>query len=84
MDKRLLTLLQCPVSQKGLAVAKKDLIERSNAEIAAGALVDHQGNKVTAPLSEALVTDDGRRLYRVDDGIPVLLEPESISTEQLD
>ena len=34
-------------------------------------------------LDEALVTDDGKLLYPVSDGIPVLLESESIGLEQL-
>ncbi len=83
MDKRLLTILRCPVSHKGLAVLKKDKLARINAAIDAGELVNHEGTKVAAPLAEALVTDDGKRIYPVDDGIPVLLEDESISMEQL-
>ena len=34
-------------------------------------------------LSEALVTDDGKVLYPVTNGIPVLLEGESINLEPL-
>ncbi len=84
MDKQLLTLLRCPISQKGLAIAKKDLIDRVNAEIDGGALSNEQGHPVQVPFKEALVTDDGRRLYRIDDGIPVLLEHESINLEPID
>ena len=83
MDKRLLTILRCPVSHKGLAVLKKDKLAKINAAIAAGELVNHEGTKVATPLAEALVTDDGERVYPIDDGIPVLLEDESISMEQL-
>jgi uncharacterized protein YbaR (Trm112 family) len=35
------------------------------------------------PLADALLTDDGKVLYPVADGIPVLLEGESINMEQL-
>jgi uncharacterized protein YbaR (Trm112 family) len=84
MDKRLLTILRCPVSHKGLAVLKGDALAAVNAAIDAGKLVNHEGATVAASLSEALITDDGKRLYPVDDGIPVLLEGESISMEQLD
>jgi len=84
MDKRLLTILRCPISHKGLAVLKKDRLAAVNAAIAAGKLVNHEGDTLTAPLTEALVTDDGKRAYPVDDGIPVLLEDESINLEQLD
>ncbi len=83
MDKRLLTILRCPISHKGLSVLKKDELARINAAIAAGELVNHEGAAVANPLTEALITDDGKRIYPVDDGIPVLLEDESISTEQL-
>jgi uncharacterized protein YbaR (Trm112 family) len=83
MDKRLLTILRCPVSQKELTVLKKDRLARVNEAIRAGKLVNHEGSVLDKPLAEALITDDGKRLYPVDDGIPVLLEDESISLEQL-
>jgi uncharacterized protein YbaR (Trm112 family) len=84
MNKRLLTILRCPVSHKGLAVLKKDRLAQVNAAIAAGHIITHDGSKVVEPLNEALVTDDGKRIYPVADGIPVLLEDESIGLEQLD
>ena len=34
-------------------------------------------------MREALVTRDRKRVYRVDDGIPVLLAEEAIDTDQL-
>ncbi|MCJ7592090.1 MAG: Trm112 family protein [Woeseiaceae bacterium] len=83
MDKRLLTILRCPVTHKGLSVLKKDKLDRVNAAINAGELKNQEGSAVTKALTEALVTDDGKRIYPVDDGIPVLLEGESISVEQL-
>ena len=83
MDKRLLTILRCPVSHKGLSVVKKDKLAIINAAIDAGELRNHEGAALESPLTEALITDDGKRLYPVDDGIPVLLEDESISMEQL-
>jgi uncharacterized protein YbaR (Trm112 family) len=84
MNKRLLTILRCPVSHKGLAVLQKDRLAEINAAIAAGHITAHDGSKVVEPLYEALVTDDGKRIYPVADGIPVLLEDESIGLEQLD
>lgn len=83
MDKRLLTILRCPVSHKGLSVLKKDKLEKINAAIGEGGLVNHEGTQLAEPLAGALVTDDGKRVYPVADGIPVLLEDESISMEQL-
>ena len=84
MNKHLLTILRCPVSHKGLAVLAKDKLAAVNAAIEAGNITAHDGSKVLEPLHEALVTDDGKRIYPVADGIPVLLEDESIGLEQLD
>ncbi len=83
MDKRLLTILRCPVSHKGLSILKKDTLEQLNAAIQQGELKNREGEQLTEPLAEALITDDGKRVYPIDDGIPVLLEGESISMEQL-
>jgi len=83
MDKRLLSILRCPVSHKGLVVLAKDKLAQVNAAIDAGELHNHEGSAVSKALDEALITDDGKRIYPVDDGIPVLLEDESISMEQL-
>jgi len=83
MDKRLLTILRCPVTHKGLSVLKKDKLATVNTAIEAGEVSTLEGVKLVEPLTEALVTDDGKRLYPVNDGIPVLLESESIHVEQL-
>ena len=83
MDKRLLAILRCPVTQKGLALAKRATLDEVNAAIGSGAVSNGDGRAVAEPLTEALVTDDGKLLYPVANGIPVLLEGESISLEQL-
>jgi uncharacterized protein YbaR (Trm112 family) len=82
MDKRLLSILRCPVTHKGLSVLKKEKLEKVNAAIAAGQVATLDGTQLDQPLDEALITDDGKRLYPVNDGIPVLLEGESIQVEQ--
>ncbi|MEX0976574.1 MAG: Trm112 family protein [Woeseia sp.] len=84
MDKRLLGILCCPISHKGLALARGDLLKKVNAAIAARRLANREGETLSEALGEALVTDDGKLLYPVRDGIPVLLESESIGLEQLD
>ena len=62
---------------------KKDKLDKINQAIEAGRISTHEGARVSEPLAEALVTDDGKRVYPVNDGIPVLLEGESIHMEQL-
>jgi uncharacterized protein YbaR (Trm112 family) len=84
MDKRLLSILCCPVTHKGLMVAKSDLIAKVNTAITAGSLENRDGHTLSGALKEALVTDDGKILYPVNDGIPVLLEGESVTLDQLE
>lgn len=84
MDKRLLSILCCPVTHKGLETAKSGLLFKVNSAITAGALESRDGQKLIGALKEALVTDDGKILYPINDGIPVLLEGESILLDQLD
>jgi uncharacterized protein YbaR (Trm112 family) len=82
MDKRLLTILRCPVTHKGLSLLKKDKLDEINAAIAEGKVSTLDGVRLEHALGEALITDDGKRIYPVNDGIPVLLESESIQVEQ--
>lgn len=84
MEKRLLNILRCPVTHKGLALAKSETLGRVNAAIADGRVANHDGAVLTEPLSAALVTDDEKLLYPVANGIPVLLEGESIALAQLE
>lgn len=84
MDKKLLNILCCPVSHKGLAIAKSDLLRKVNKAIDASDVSNREGVVVGETLDEALVTDDGKLLYPIIDGIPVLLEGESIALEQLE
>jgi uncharacterized protein YbaR (Trm112 family) len=83
MDKKLLTILCCPVTHKGLGVARPDLLASINSAIDDGRLVNREGAVLSGHLAEALVTDDGKLMYPVNDGIPVLLEGESVSLDAL-
>ena len=84
MQKRLLNLLRCPVTHKGLYIAKREMLGRVNAAIQAGGMSNRDGTVLADSLAEALITDDSKMLYPVINGIPVLLEGESISLGQLE
>jgi len=83
MDKRLLTILRCPVTHKGLSQASAAILKQVNTAIESGDVGNRDGRTLDEALSEALVTDDGKVLYPVANGIPVLLEGESVNLEQL-
>jgi uncharacterized protein YbaR (Trm112 family) len=83
MDKRLLAILRCPVTHKELSLASRPTLKEVNAAIDAGKLSNRDGRVLDESLEEALVTDDGKVLYPVAGGIPVLLEGEAVNMEQL-
>lgn len=82
VDGKLLEILCCPVSKVPLKFLTEKKLEKLNAAIAAGEALYIGGDKVEKPLSEALVTEDGKVIYAVNDGIPVLLEEQGIGTTQ--
>jgi uncharacterized protein YbaR (Trm112 family) len=84
MDRKLLDLLVCPVTRQPLALLDSRGLQAVNAAIAAGSVVRGDGSAQREALREALVTRDRKTLYRLDDGIPVLLAEEAIATAQLD
>jgi len=74
----LLEILVCPETKQPVAPAGPELLARLNQEIRAGHVRTRGGRAVSEPIAEALVREDGRILYAVDDGIPVMLIEESI------
>ena len=84
MDKKLLSILCCPITHKGLSEADSGLLSRLNSAIADGGIRNRDGDTLDSRIEEALVTDDGKLLYPVDDGIPVLLEGASVMLDQLE
>ena len=84
MDRKLLDLLVCPVTRQPLSRLDSRGLQAVNAAIAAGGVVRGDGSAQRDTLREALVTRDRKTLYRLDDGIPVLLAEEAIATAQVD
>lgn len=78
MDRKLLDLLVCPATRQPLALLDKPGLEALNRAIAAGSVKHADDTAQTEAIREALITRDRKILYRVDDGIPVLLIEEGI------
>ena len=80
MDRKLLDILCCPATKQPLAVLNKAELKALNEAIAAGNLKRVDGSLQSAPLKEGLITRDHQTIYRIEDGIPVLLSDEGIAT----
>ncbi len=78
VNPELLEILVCPETKQPVKQADPELLARLTTEIEAGRLRNRGGEPVTRALSEALVREDGKVVYPVDDGIPVMLIEESI------
>jgi uncharacterized protein YbaR (Trm112 family) len=79
---QLLEILCCPVSKTPLTVLGRQKLEKLNRAIENGGALYVGGEKVTEPLQEGLITEDGKVIYPVQDDIPILLEEKAIGTAQ--
>jgi uncharacterized protein YbaR (Trm112 family) len=83
MDKRLLDILCCPVSKTPVRPVSKHELDALNDAIAAGKVDSVAGAGIRERVTEALITTDRKVIYRIEDGIPVMLPEEGIGTLQL-
>lgn len=79
----LLDILCCPVSHEPLLPLSRNKLKTLNGAIATGEIQYVDGAKVEAELAAALITRDGKVVYPIEDGIPVLLPERGIGTTQL-
>ena len=82
IDRKLLDIICCPVSKVPLVPLSAKQLAALNKEIAAGTTVNVDAQVVSGLLSTGLLTTDGKIIYRIEDGIPVLLPEEGIATLQ--
>ena len=74
----LLEILVCPETKQPVRPASTDELARLNAAVRAGRVRTRGGRALSEAVAEGLVREDGRVLYPVDDGIPMMLIEESI------
>src|SRR3546814_11647285 len=83
MGRQRLDILACPAPRQPLSLLDKPGIEALNRAIAGGGVTRADDTPQAEPLREALVTRDRKTVYRVDDGIPVLLAEDGLATGQV-
>ena len=83
MDRKLLDLLVSPDTRQPLSLLDAKGLDALNRAIGTGSVTKADGNPLAQPLRQALVTRDRKQVFRLDDGIPVLLAEEAIATDQI-
>ncbi len=83
IDRRLLEILCCPVSKVPVRLAASAELACLNRAIEAGHALDVAGKTIAEHVDEALITTDRKVIYRIEDGIPVMLPDLGIGTTQL-
>lgn len=81
VDQQLLDILACPETREAVSLADAALVESLNRKIEAGQLTNRAGETVTEPMDGGLVREDGRVLYVIRSGIPVMLVEQGIRLE---
>lgn len=82
IDRKLLDIICCPVSKVPLVPLSAKQLTALNKEISAGAALNVDAQIVSGLLNAGLLTTDGKIIYRIEEGIPVLLPEEGIATVQ--
>lgn len=84
IDKRLLEILCCPSTRQPVLPLSAAQLAAFNSALADGRLRHADGSELPGPLKEGLITRDGKTVYRVDDGIPVMLAEQAVDVSALD
>ena len=74
----LLEIIRCPESQQPLAIADGALVQRLNDAISRGVLHNRAGEKVAEKIEGGLIRADGKMIYPIRHGVPILLLEQAI------
>ncbi len=78
INESLLRILACPETHQKVSMAPADLISSLNKRVADKSLTNRSSQLVTEPCDGGLLREDGKVLYPIRQGIPVMLIEEAI------
>jgi uncharacterized protein YbaR (Trm112 family) len=84
IDSQYLETLYCPITKSRLELLNRDQLNVLNELIHNKQALFIDGAMIEDELQEALVTIDHRMIYRVVEGIPMMLPERAIPFEQLE
>lgn len=83
LDDKLLEVLCCPKTKVPVKMLPEEKLKKLNDLIKEGGVRFAGGDAVAEKLEEALITEDGKTVYTIQTGIPIMLEDKGIATEPL-
>lgn len=83
IDAELLDILVCPETRQPVHMAGPEVIANVNTAIEAGSVTNRAGEVVRTRLDSGLIREDGRVLYAIRDGIPIMLVDEALVLDEL-
>ena len=84
LDKRLLEILCCPVSKQPVAMLSGRQLDALKQAAVGGSVKHVDGSALEKAPEAGLLTRDGKLIYLIDDGIPVMLADQAVETSQID
>ncbi len=78
IDAEILKILCCPETHQPLRMADDARVAEVNRQIAAGQLKDGAGKIVSEKIDGGLLREDGKVLYPIRNGLPILLIDEAL------
>lgn len=83
LDKRLLEILCCPVSKQPVQLLNARQLDCVRLAQSARSLSLLDGSNFSEPVEAGLLTRDGKTIYLIVDGIPIMLADQAVATAQL-
>lgn len=84
INTNLLEILRCPTTKQPLSILSKEQLGTINQAISAGNVHYADGSVVDRELDDGLITNNGNWIYRVDAGIPIMLQAQSIAASEVE